>query len=169
MWKKWLPSSLIANRYLLMTIYLGADHGGFNLKEYLKGVLKNDGYDVVDDGASERVEGDDYPDFAVPVARAVGRAPDQSRGILICRSGFGMDIAANKFPGVRAVLPMSPDHAFQARHDDDANVLCFAADFTDDATAENIMNVFLGTEFAKEERYGRRLQKVADIEHENKR
>ena len=81
-----------------MTIYIGADHGGFNLKEYLKGILKNDGYDVVDCGASERVEGDDYPDFAAAVAEKVSRAPDQSRGILICRSGFGMDIAANKIP-----------------------------------------------------------------------
>jgi len=130
----------------------------------LKGILKNDGYDVVDCGALTHVEGDDYPDFAAPVARKVGRAPDQGRGILICRSGFGMDIAANKFAGIRAVLPMSSDHAYQARHDDDANVLCFAADFIDDASAEKIMKVFLSTPFAKEERYARRLQKVADIE-----
>ena len=75
-----------------------------------------------------------------------------------------MDIVANKFPGIRAVLPMSPDHAYQARHDDDANVLCFAADFMDDASAANIMKVFLSTPFAKEERYARRLQKIADIE-----
>ena len=78
-----------------------------------------------------------------------------------------MDIAANKFPKVRAVLPSSPDHAFQARHDDDANVLCFAADFIDDAVAENITKVFLSTAFAKEDRYARRLQKIADIEEGN--
>lgn len=147
-----------------MTIYLGADHGGFNLKEHLKDILKKDGYDVVDCGPTSHVEGDDYPDYAIPVAKQVERSPDLSRGILICRSGFGMDIAANKFPKVRAVLPMSPDHAFQARHDDDANVLCFAADFIDDAMAENITKVFLSTAFAKEERYARRLQKIADIE-----
>lgn len=147
-----------------MTIYLGADHGGFDLKEYLKGILKGEGYDVVDYGAPTHVEGDDYPDFAVPVSKKVGQAPDQSRGVLICRSGFGMDIAANKFPGVRAVLPMSPDHAYQARHDDDANVLCFAADFIDDASAAKIMQVFLSTPFAKEERYSRRLRKIMDIE-----
>jgi ribose 5-phosphate isomerase B len=79
-----------------------------------------------------------------------------------------MDIAANKFPGVRAVLPMSPDHAYQARHDDDANILCFAADFIDNAAALNIMKVFLSTPFGKEERYARRFQKIADIERENK-
>jgi ribose 5-phosphate isomerase B len=147
-----------------MTIYIGADHGGFNLKESLKGVLKNDGYDVVDCGASEHVDGDDYPEFAAAVAERVSRAPDQSRGVLACRSGFGVDIVANKFPKVRAVLPMSPDHAYQARHDDDANVVCFAADFMDDASVKNIVKVFLSTPFAKEERYARRLQKIADIE-----
>ena len=149
-----------------MTIYLGADHGGFNLKEHLKSVLKNDGYDVVDCGPATHVEGDDFPDFAAAVAKQVSRSPELSRGILICRSGFGMDIAANKFPKVRAVLPMSPDHAYQARHDDDANVLCFAADFIDEAAAENITKVFLSTAFAKEDRYARRLQKIADFEKE---
>jgi ribose 5-phosphate isomerase B len=151
----------------IMTIYLGADHGGFNLKESLKDILKNDGYDVVDCGANEYIDGDDYPDFAALVAMKVGRAPDQSRGILACRSGFGVDIVANKFPKVRAVLPSSPDHAYQARHDDDANVLCFAADFMDETAAINIMKIFLSTPFAKEERYARRLQKIAYIEEGN--
>jgi len=147
-----------------MTIYIGADHGGFNLKEYLKDILRNDGYDVMDCGAAEHVEGDDYPNFAAAVALQVSRAQDQGRGILACRSGFGVDIVANKFPGVRAALPMSPDHAYQGRHDDDVNVLCLAADFMDNTTAENIMKVFLSTPFAREERYVRRLQKITDIE-----
>jgi ribose 5-phosphate isomerase B len=147
-----------------MTIYIGADHGGFSLKEYLKGILKNDGYDVVDCGAAERVDGDDYPDFAAAVAEKVSRAQGESRGILACRSGFGVDIVANKFPMVRAVLPMSSDHAYQARHDDDANILCFAADFMENVTAANIVKVFLSTPFAKEERYARRIQKIAEIE-----
>lgn len=147
-----------------MTIYLGADHGGFNLKEYLKDILKNDGYDVVDCGALEHVEGDDYPDFAAAVALKVSRAQGQGYGILACRSGFGVDIVANKFPGIRAALPLSPDHAYQARHDDDANVLCFAADFMDNASAANIMKVFLSTPFARDESYARRLQKITDIE-----
>jgi ribose 5-phosphate isomerase B len=146
-----------------MTIYLGADHGGFDLKEHLKDLLKKDGYDAVDCGATERVADDDFPDFAAAVANQMSRAVDQSRGILICRSGFGMDIAANKFPWIRAVLPMSPDHVYQARHDSDANVLCLAADFVDAATAEKIMKVFLSTPFAKEERYARRLRKIEEI------
>ena len=152
-----------------MTIYLGADHGGFALKEYLKGNLKNDGYDVVDCGPMERVEGDDYPDYGASVAAKVSLTPDQSRGILICRSGFGMDITANKFPYVRAGLAMSSDQAFQGRHDDDINVLCLAADFIDQATALNVVKTFLSAAFAKEERYTRRLQKLAAIEENNKK
>jgi ribose 5-phosphate isomerase B len=151
-----------------MVIYIGSDHGGFNLKEYLKGVLKDDGYDVVDCGPATRVEGDDYPDYAIPVATQVSRSPEQSRGILICRSGFGMDITANKFPKVRAGLAMSTDQAFQGRHDDDINVLCLAADFIDQSIAANVVKTFLSTEFAKEERYARRLQKIAEIEEGNK-
>jgi ribose 5-phosphate isomerase B len=150
-----------------MTIYLGADHGGFALKEKIKETLKWDGYDVLDLGALERTEGDDYPDFGILVAEKVGQAPDMARGVLVCRSGFGMDIVANKFPGVRAMLPTSPDHAYQGRHDDDVNVLCFAADFIDEATALNIVKIFLSTPFAKEERYARRLRKITDIEGTN--
>jgi ribose 5-phosphate isomerase B len=148
-----------------MVIYLGADHGGFALKEKLKAVLKQDGYDPADLGAATYRDGDDYPDFAIPVAEKVSVAPDEARGILICRSGFGMDIVANKFPGVRAALPLSPDHIYQGRHDDDVNVLCLAADFIDDATAQNIMKVFISTPFAGDERYARRLKKIAEAEH----
>ena len=151
-----------------MTIYLGADHGGFVLKEKIKETLKWNGYDVIDLGALEHATDDDYPDFGIPVAEKVSQTPDTARGILICRSGFGMDIVANKFPGVRAMLPTSPDHAYQGRHDDDTNVLCFAADFIDETTALNVVKIFLSTPFAKEERYARRLQKITDIEEGNK-
>jgi ribose 5-phosphate isomerase B len=149
-----------------MTIYLGADHRGFDLKEKLKQMLAGEGYDIVDCGATTLVPDDDYPDYARAVAEAVGKkfGDGGDRGILICGSGFGMDIAANKFRAVRAVLPMSPDHAYQARHDDDANVLALAADFTDEVTAEKIVKTFLSTPFAKEERYRRRLEKIAKSE-----
>jgi len=147
-----------------MVIYLGADHGGFALKEKLKEVLKRDGYDLVDLGASTFQDGDDYPDFAAPVAERVGADPDTSRGILICRSGFGMDITANKFPGVRAALPLSSDHIYQGRHDDDVNILCLSADFIDETTALNMMKIFLSTPFAKEERYTRRLKKISHFD-----
>ncbi|MGC9968550.1 MAG: RpiB/LacA/LacB family sugar-phosphate isomerase [Minisyncoccia bacterium] len=147
-----------------MTIYLGADHRGFNLKERLKQELKNEGYDVVDCGAAELVPDDDYPDYASAVAAKVAAAPEVGRGIVICGSGFGTDIVANKFDGVRAGLAMSADHAYQGRHDDDLNVLALAAGFVDEAAALNIVKVFLTTPFAKEERYARRLQKIGKIE-----
>jgi ribose 5-phosphate isomerase B len=147
-----------------MTIYIGADHRGFALKEHLKGILKNEAYDVVDVGAATYDKDDDYPVFAKAVAESVDKAPERDRGILICGSGFGVDIAANKFPGIRAALPMSADHAYQARHDDDANVLCIAADFMDEAAAEQIMKIFLATPFVHEERYSRRLEEIRKTE-----
>ncbi len=150
-----------------MTIYIGADHRGFNLKERLKVGLKNDAYDVVDVGALELNPDDDYPDYAAAVAEKVAAAPTEARGIVICGSGFGVDIVANKVHGVRAGLAMSPDHAYQARHDDDINVLALAADFVDAAAAANIVKVFLTTPFAKEERYIRREEKVTKIEGNN--
>ncbi len=151
-----------------MTIYLGADHRGFALKEKLKQMLVDEAYDVVDCGATAYMPDDDYPDFAAAVAEAVGKNPgDQGdRGILMCGSGFGVDIVANKFSGIRAVLPMSPDHAYQARHDDDANVLALAANFIDEATAQKIVKIFLSTPFAHEERYRRRIDKISRLESE---
>lgn len=150
-----------------MIIYLGADHRGFRLKEHLKEAFKNDAYDVVDLGAPSLLAGDDYPDYAAAVAEKVAASPFDARGIVICGSGFGADIVANKFDGVRAALAMSPDHVYQGRHDDDVNVLALAADFVDDATAVNIVKVFLTTPFAKEEQYARRLGKIAAIELNN--
>jgi ribose 5-phosphate isomerase B len=147
-----------------MTIYIGADHGGFNLKEHFKAVLTADAFTFIDVGAAALDPADDYPDYAAAVAKKVSEDPIESRGIIICRSGFGVDIIANKFGGVRSALAMSPDHAYQGRHDDDANVLALAADFLDEGTATQIMKVFLTTPFAKEERYARRLQKITDIE-----
>ena len=137
------------------------------MKERLKEVLKNDAYDVVDLGAPTLVADDDYPDYAAAVAEKVAASPLTARGIVICGSGFGADIVANKFDGVRAALAMSADHAYQGRHDDDVNVLALAADFVDEATAMNIVKVFLTTPFAKEERYSRRLGKIAEIELKN--
>ncbi len=147
-----------------MTIYIGADHRGFNLKERLKAVLVDEGYVVTDFGAATLTPDDDYPDYALAVAKKVGADPMQGRGIVICGSGFGVDIVANKVDGVRAGLAMSSDHAYQGRHDDDVNVLALAADFVDEETAVKIVKVFLTTPFAKEEKYARRLEKVRAIE-----
>lgn len=148
-----------------MIIYIGADHGGFALKEKLKGILANDAYTVTDLGAPTLDTNDDYPIYARAVGEAVGKNPDEDRGILICRSGFGVDITANKCVGVRAALPVSPDHAYAGRHDDDINVLAIAADFMDEETAIKIVKTFLATPFSREERYLRRLQEIAKIEN----
>ncbi len=148
-----------------MLIYLGADHRGFDLKERLKKALSSDAYTVVDLGATELVPDDDYPDYASAVAEKVSTDPVESRGIVICGSGFGVDVVANKFNRVRSALAMSPDHAYQGRHDDDANVLALAADFVDEGMAIKILKVFLTTPFAREEKYARRLEKIAKIEN----
>jgi ribose 5-phosphate isomerase B len=153
-----------------MTIYLGADHRGFAMKEILKAMLTGDGYDVVDCGAAALDPSDDYPDYAKAVAEAVGKnsgvgdESDGDRGIVVCGSGIGIDIAANKFPGIRCALPAAPDQIYAARHDDNVNVLALAADFTDGETAKKIVKTFLSTPFEKEERYRRRIKKIADFE-----
>jgi ribose 5-phosphate isomerase B len=150
-----------------MTIFIGADHRGFRLKEQLKEILKNDGYTVTDVGAAEYDGEDDYPDFGKAVAEQVAKAPEDSRGIVICGSGTGVDVVANKFPNVRSVLAMSPDHVNASRHDDNVNVLAIASDFINEMTAMTIMKVFLTTPFEKlEERYMRRLRKIEEIENQ---
>ena len=148
-----------------MNIYIGADHGGFSLKAQLEAELKNEGYTTIDVGDEKLIAEDDYTDFARAVAENVAKDPRVLRGIVICRSGFGVDIAANKVKGIRAALAMSPDHIYQGRHDDDVNVLALAADFITPEDAIRMVKVFLTTPFAKEERYTRRLQKIADIEN----
>lgn len=149
----------------MLTIQIGADHGGFNLKEAIKAQLTNEGYTVVDQGAASLTPDDDFPDFGAKVAHAVSLDPENARGILICRSGFGMDIVANKFPGIRAGLPLSPDHISQGRHDDDLNVLILAADFVDQEKALQLVKTFLATPYAsEEERRQRRLNKIKAIE-----
>ena len=150
-----------------MTIYLGADHRGFMLKEQLKRALKDEAYDVADMGAPLLAPDDDYTDYVAAVAAKVSAAPDTSRGIVICGSGFGAEVVANKFDGVRAGLAMLPDHAYQGRHDDDLNVLALAADFIDEPTALRTVKVFLTTPFAKEERYARRIRKIGEIERDH--
>lgn len=142
-----------------MTIYLGADHRGFNLKEIVKQRLVTGGYKVVDMGNAEYDKDDDYPDYAKKVAHKVAEHEDD-RGIVVCGSGFGVDIAANRIHGVRAALAMSPDHIAVGRHDDDVNLLAIPADFVSEAAAFGIVEKFLGTPFMKEERYLRRLKKL---------
>ena len=149
-----------------MLLYIGADHRGFKLKEELKKVLNGEGYQPQDMGAAEEIESDDYPDYAVKVAEKVKGAMSVGggRGILICGSGAVVDIVANKFEGVRSVLGFSTDQVFDARRDDDVNVLSLPADFIDLKAAREIVKVFLTTLFGGEERHWRRLEKINKIE-----
>ena len=147
-----------------MVVYLGADHRGFNLKEILKKRLVHESYEISDLGSHSYDEGDDYTGLAVLVATNVAANPASSRGVLICGSGAGVDIVANKFPKVRSVLGISPGQVRDARKDDDVNILSLASNFTKEEEALKMVQVFLETPFSGEERYRRRLGKIAVVE-----
>ena len=147
-----------------MLIYIGADHRGFKLKESLKNYLKQSGYEVVDVGAENYNERDDYPDFAALAARKVSLDPENSRGILICGSGVGVDVTANKFKNVRSVLALNPDQVLSSKNDDNTNVLSFAADYVSEADAQKMVAPWINAPFSGEERPDRRLKKIEDLE-----
>ena len=148
-----------------MVIYLGADHRGYNLKGAINDFLHDKGYEVVDVGSNSYDEKDDYPDFAAAVGKKVSSDPERSRGILICGSGVGVDVAANKFKNVRSALGITSDQIYDARHDDDVNVLSLAADYMSPDDANKIVQVFLSTPFSGEERFSRRIEKISQIEN----
>ncbi len=150
-----------------MKVFLGADHRGFDLKEKLKEWLAAKGYEVHDLGAHRLDSGDDYPDMALAVAERVAESPDEHRGVLLCGSGGGMDVVANKVRGVRATVAGSREAAEHVRARDDVNVISIAADWTPPETAREIVRVFLETEFGKAERDIRRLKKIQEIEAKN--
>jgi glycine hydroxymethyltransferase len=143
-----------------MKIALGADHGGFDLKQSVQALLAQRGVAVEDVGCFDR-QSVDYPDYAGEVARRIQQGT-ADHGVLICTTGLGMVIAANKFPGVRAALCLSPDMAGKARTHNDANVLCLAGAYTQPREVEGILDAWLGHEFSREERHVRRLGKIAD-------
>ena len=147
-----------------MIIYIGADHRGFELKEYLKNFLKTNAYEVVDVGNDHYDENDDYPDFAEAVGQKVSVDFDNSRGVVICGSGVGVDVVVNKFRNIRSVLAFSSDQAFDSRNDDNNNVIALPADFLDQEKAKKILQTWLQTPFSKEERHKRRLEKIAQLE-----
>jgi ribose 5-phosphate isomerase B len=146
-----------------MVLYIGSDHRGFQLKEVLKRMLQNEGYQVSDLGAPAYDENDDYPDIAHRVAKKVSD-DENARAVLVCGSGIGVAMVANKFQGVRAGVVLTPDQAFDAKNDDDINVLCFAADYTDEGTAKKILTTWLQTPFSAEERFNRRLREISAVE-----
>ncbi len=146
-----------------MRVGIAADHGGFELKAYLDTALKAAGYKVVDFGARELVEGDDYPDVVVPMARAVARG-EVTRGLAVCGSGVGACVAANKVPGVRAALITDPFSAHQGVEDDDMNLMCLGGWVTAHALAWDLVQTFLSARFKGEERFKRRLTKISELE-----
>jgi ribose 5-phosphate isomerase B len=149
-------------------IGVAADHGGFDLKEKLVGLLREAGYEVTDFGNLRPLVDDDYPDFVVPLARAVaGGTVD--RGVAICGSGVGACVAANKVPGVRASLIHETFSAHQGVEDDDLNVICLGGRVVGDALAWELVKTFLTARFTGEERYRRRLAKVAELENRKMR
>lgn len=148
-------------------LYLGADHRGFQLKESLKQYLIQQGNEVEDLGALAYDQADDYPDFALAVAEKVAENPEAHRGILVCGSGHGMDMVANKYPGARAALCWNRQVAAQSREHEDANILVLASDHIAEAEAKDIVLVWLGKQFDGAERNIRRLGKIHEIEGKN--
>jgi ribose 5-phosphate isomerase B len=151
----------------IMRIGIAADHGGFELKVQLTVALTTAGYEVEDFGAHELVAGDDYPDFVVPLARAVAKG-EITRGLAICGSGVGACVAANKVPGVRAALITDFFSAHQGVEDDDMNVMCLGGRVTGYALTWDLVQTFLNAHFKGDERFKRRLEKVAALEKERK-
>jgi ribose 5-phosphate isomerase B len=147
----------------LKRVGIAADHGGFELKEFLAGKLREAGYEVSDFGDRQLKPDDDYPDFVIPLARAVA-AGTVDRGVGICGSGVGASIAANKVAGVRAGLIDENYSAHQGVEDDDLNMICFGGQLVGHALAWELVQTFLAARFKGAERFRRRLAKVAQLE-----
>ena len=148
-----------------MRIGIATDHGGFGLKEELMDQLHAAGHEVVDFGAHDLTPGDDYPDYVVPLARAVV-AGTVERGIAICGSGVGASFCANKIPGIRAALVHDHFSAKQGVEDDHMNVLCMGGRTVGSSVAWDLVETFLAAGFSQAERHLRRLGKVASLEPE---
>jgi len=141
-------------------IYLGADHRGYSLKEEIKKFLEQEKIKFQDLGNLEYDKKDDYPDFAKKVAEKVSSNLKKDKGILVCGTGIGMSIVANKFKGIRAGLCLSGYMARRAVEEDDINILCLAADITDSGTSKKIIKEWLKAKFKNEEPYKRRIKKI---------
>lgn len=146
-----------------MTIAIGSDHGGVDLKNFLVKVLRSKGASVVDLG-TDGPDSVDYPDFGRLVAAKVAKG-EADRGVLICTNGIGMSILANKFPGVRAALVYDLDAARMSREHNNSNILVLGGGVTETGLAEKILEVWLETPFAGG-RHQRRLDKIAQVERD---
>ena len=148
-------------------IYLGADHLGFELKEKVKKWLADWGYQFEDLGNDKLDLEDDYPDFAIKVAKKVSRGKE-AMGILICGSGVGMDVVANRFAGVRCGLGITPQQIRIAKRDDDLNCISLSADYVSEEENKLIIQMFLETQFSAVEKYLRRIKKIDSINNINR-
>ena len=146
-----------------MRVGIATDHGGFGLKEELITQLRAAGHEVVDFGAHHFRDGDDYPDYVLPLARAVA-ALEVERGVAICDSGVGASVCANKVRGIRAALIHDHFSARQGVEDDHMNILCMGGRTVGPALAWDLVQMFLVAEYSRAERHLRRLDKVASLE-----
>lgn len=155
-----------------MKIYIGTDHAGYVLKEKLVTSLMSQGHEIIDKGAFDYNEQDDYPDFVIPVARAVSHDPDNTRGIIMGATGQGEAIAANKFPHVRAVVfygksqsvvDDEADIIVRSREHNDSNILSLGARYLTEESMMNAVSTWLSTPYSEGERHVRRLGKIDKI------
>jgi ribose 5-phosphate isomerase B len=146
-----------------MRVGIATDHGGFGLKEELAIQLRAAGHELIDFGAHKLNQGDDYPDFVVPLAQAVA-AGTVERGVAVCGSGVGASVCANKVAGVRAALIEDHFSARQGVEDDHMNILCMGGRTVGPALAWDLVQTFLEAKFSQAERHLRRLGKVASLE-----
>lgn len=147
-----------------MKIFIGADHNGFDMRAALVEELTRSGYEVIDEGDRALKPDDDFPQFAERVVTAMKSSDDsEPRGILVCGSGQGMCIAANRFKGIRAALVWNEHEARAARNDDDSNILCLPARSIDNKHAITIVHTWLHTAFAGAPRYKRRIKQIDEL------
>jgi ribose 5-phosphate isomerase B len=146
-----------------MRIGIATDHGGYGLKEEMVAQLRGAGHEVIDFGAHELSSNDDYPDFVVPLAKAVVSG-DVERGLAICGSGVGASVCANKIPGARACLIHDHFSARQGVEDDHMNILCMGGRTVGPAVAWDLVQTFLAAEYSQANRHLRRIGKVAALE-----
>ncbi len=148
-----------------MKVAIAGDHAGFELKQILAGELRDQGHEVLDLGTDTGAVPSDYPDFAKLVGEAVAQKKVE-RGVLVCGSGVGVSVAANKVVGVRASLCHDTYSAHQGVEHDDMNVICLGSRIIGRALASEVVKSFLGAKFSNEERHARRLAKTMAIERQ---
>lgn len=143
-----------------MKIFLGADHGGYKLKEKIKVWLEKKGYEVEDEGAYEYNKRDDFVDFGKRVAEKIVSESEDVRGVVFCKNGVGMDVVSNRYKGVRCVLGFDKRQVRKAREDDDVNVLSLPAEYLSYKKGQRLIEAFLETKFKDKRRFVRRLEKI---------